>query len=387
MSWQLRIAQARFAAMKQMPYFATALVNLRPRSKPGLRTVGVDAHWRLYVDPDVAEEWSIDQLAGVLLHEVSHLLRDHHRRQPADADVRRWNAAGDLEINDDLHQAGVDMPDGILLPGLLGLEDGRTVEQYYRDLPGHIGAECGSCAAGPERDYEDSGDGDAVSDTSAAHIRRSVASAVRSHRGNTPAGLERWADAVLVEPIDWTRQLATRVRRISAFRSGDTHLRWDRPARRRPPSSFLFPSASKPAPNIAVIIDTSGSISNAELGAALGHIDRIAATFGVLPNIVCCDTAATELKSRSGWPLIGGGGTDLRVAFDYLDEDPRRRPDVIVVFTDGATPWPETAPRAPVIVALPADLAHLVPAWAQTVTVTAVPDLHACVTTKHQVER
>jgi hypothetical protein len=49
------------------------------------------------------------------------------------------------------------------------------------------------------------------------------------------------------------------------------------------------------------------------------------------------------------------------------------RPDVVVVLTDGCTPWPEWPPRARLVVAIIGDpaVAEHVPPWATTVLVPA----------------
>ena len=61
---------------------------------------------------------------------------------------------------------------------------------------------------------------------------------------------------------------------------------------------------------------------------------------------------------------LGGGGTDLRVGLAALT---RERVDVVVVVTDGDTPWPETAPVSPVIVVLVGAGTAVPPAWARVV--------------------
>jgi predicted metal-dependent peptidase len=68
--------------------------------------------------------------------------------------------------------------------------------------------------------------------------------------------------------------------------------------------------------------------------------------------------------------LVGGGGTDLRVGIGAAEAS-RPRPDVVIVLTDGLTPWPERPGRARLVVALigGAAAAPSVPAWATTVLV------------------
>jgi hypothetical protein len=81
---------------------------------------------------------TVEENATLLIHEVGHLLRDHEARKRAAGitDHRRWNTAGDCEINDDLHAEGLPLPGDPPLPAKYGLESGATAETYYRELPG-----------------------------------------------------------------------------------------------------------------------------------------------------------------------------------------------------------------------------------------------------------
>ena len=130
------LAAARLLALEQMPYLATALFEVVPVAAPGLGTFAVDAAWRLYLDPVVLHRWGAGGTAGVLLHEVGHLLREHHARhaEQPHQDPLRWNLAADAEINDDLLAAGVTLPGRPITPAWLGQPDGELAEQYYAAL-------------------------------------------------------------------------------------------------------------------------------------------------------------------------------------------------------------------------------------------------------------
>ena len=67
----------------------------------------------------------------------------------------------------------------------------------------------------------------------------------------------------------------------------------------------------------------------------------------------------SEIKSI----LKGGGGTDMGVGIMQAMES---KPDVIIVITDGLTPWPAN-PGVPVIVCLFED--RDVPSWARKVII------------------
>ncbi len=106
-----------------------------------------------------------------------------------------------------------------------------------------------------------------------------------------------------------------------------------------------------------MVIDTSGSVSDAELGSALLEVAAIGRAVGGrrdLVGVLSCDSAAGTvhpLCRAEGIPLLGGGGTDLRSGFARALRA-RPRPDVIVVLTDGQTPWPSSRPPCRTVVGL-----------------------------------
>src|SRR5262245_33895740 len=98
--------------------------------------MAVDAQWRLYYNDAWVARHTVEENATLLIHEVGHLLRDHEARKKAAGitDHRRWNTAGDCEINDDLHAEGLPLPGDPPLPGKYGLKSGDTAEAYYKQL-------------------------------------------------------------------------------------------------------------------------------------------------------------------------------------------------------------------------------------------------------------
>ncbi len=133
----------RLVAAENVPYFMHALFAAAPVAAPGLGTFAVDAYWRLYLDPDLLigpDRWDSTTIGAVLAHEVGHLLRDHAARAdalPAPVHQLAWNLAGDAEINDDLVEAGVPLPDGVVTPSVLGCPEGDLAETYYEHLTRH----------------------------------------------------------------------------------------------------------------------------------------------------------------------------------------------------------------------------------------------------------
>ena len=145
------LTAARLVAAEYAPYLAHALFTSRPVAAEGLGTFAVDRGWRLYVDPSTLAGWGPALAGGVLVHEVSHLVRAHAERADAlgaefDHDV--WNLATDCSVNDDLLAAGIALPDGAVTPATFGLAEGGIEEVYYAELARKFDARQGAGASG-----------------------------------------------------------------------------------------------------------------------------------------------------------------------------------------------------------------------------------------------
>ncbi|WP_452124481.1 vWA domain-containing protein, partial [Fodinicola feengrottensis] len=219
---RVKLLAARFRASSDRPYLASALYSLTVVPTTAIQTMGVDQHWRCYVSPAFVEQTSVTELVGVWIHEVAHLLRDHHGR--ADRltvrDHHRVNLAQDCEINDDLLADGLSLPAGRIEPATFGLPTGKLFEEYVLSIPPTPDApNCGSGAHGQPAPWESTGPG--VGAVEAATIRRQTAQSVRASvraRGRVPAGWRRWADGVLEPVVDWRRALTGAVREATAGR-------------------------------------------------------------------------------------------------------------------------------------------------------------------------
>lgn len=390
---------ARLVAAEWQPYLMHALFAVSPVAAEGLGTFAVDAWWRLYMDPARLvgdSRWETPQTAGVLLHEVGHLLRDHAGRAgqlPSPVHRLAWNLAGDAEINDDLIAAAVPLPGGPVTPEALGCPDGELAETYYAslsvlpNLPDDGGAGCGSGSGFPAAPGElpagvdaGAGAGAALDAAEADLVRRRVAQAVKdatsgAGRGSVPAGMDRWASGVLAPPvIGWARLLRSAIRRGLADQAGRIDYTYRRPSRRQVPG-IVRPAMRAPRVRVSVVVDTSGSMSQADLDAAMSEIGGVLRSAGVDREglrLVCCDAAAirsVKVRSPGTVRLVGGGGTDMRVGIEAAEAE-RPGPDVVIVLTDGDTPWPDHPGRAGLVCGIiarrpPAD--GSTPAWARTV--------------------
>ncbi len=164
-----KLLGARLHAVKVRPYLASALFALHVVEDPSVPTMAVDALWRCYVSPGFVARTPVEELAGVWVHEVSHLLRNHHGRGERYAREQgenepgqrlRRNIAADLEINDDIYGDGLPRPAGVVLPPMLRLPDGMLMEEYLQTTslsaltPDLAWLDCGSEADGQECPWE-----------------------------------------------------------------------------------------------------------------------------------------------------------------------------------------------------------------------------------------
>ncbi|MET9885552.1 VWA-like domain-containing protein [Streptomyces sp. NPDC006430] len=383
-----KLLAARYKAAEARPYLASALYALTVVPSAGVRTMGVDRHWRCYVAPAFVEATPVAELAGVWIHEVAHLLRDHHGRADrlSAADQRdpvRINIAQDCEINDDLLADGLALPEGRMEPRLFGLPTGGMFETYLPAIPAtppHA-PNCGSGAHGAPSPWElDGGAGPTrIGPVEAEALRRQTAEAVRAHqraRGKVPAGWQRWAQELLEPTVDWRRALSGAVREAAAWAGGAVDYTYRRPSRRTPAlgGRVVLPSLRRPLPRVAIVIDTSGSMGEDELAAALGEVTGVLREVGVRGNrvaVLACDAdvhTVARVTSTEQVALAGGGGTDMRVGINAALAMPDR-PNIVVVLTDGYTPWPDETPSCRLIAALIGAGAPQPPGWVETVRV------------------
>lgn len=375
------------------PCLSYALMSMVPVITKSVERASTDKYWRMYVNPTFFAGLDPDQGAMVMVHEVWHLLSDHWKRATLFG-VRpdehySWNIAGDCEINtkDDLYKR---LPDDCIIPARFKppLPDNLLAEEYFNLLkkdpdllvqlgvPGGLcGGDCGSCAHGYSADFElpvpyGDGEGDeeksssgknlipGVTQTRAKLIRdetaRKIIEDASKGIGRIPAGWVRWAKRFMKPEIDWRIYLRASVQGMLTSVMGHSVPTYRRMARRQfKYPHFIIPAYQDPIPHVAVIIDTSGSMTDDYVGQGIAEVDGILGTVGrgILVDVYFTDAVAANVQKVScASSLIpyGGGGTDMREGFNAIEEaakrDPSTRPAVIVVVTDGLTPWPEDPP-------------------------------------------
>jgi len=222
--------------------------------------------------------------------------------------------------------------------------------------------ECGSACDGIQRPWELPRDADVgtLDQADADLIRTQVAIDYQAHmkgRGDEPGEALRWAKHLTDPVIPWEPLLARAVRYAVGWATGREEPTWSKPSRRQSATpAFLQPGWRRPIPSIAMVVDTSGSIDDFLLGTAMSEVEGALKALGVPGanvTVYACDAsvgAVSRIRKAADATLVGGGGTDMRVGIAAASQA-RPRPDLIVVFTDGYTPWPNTPPPGSAVIA------------------------------------
>jgi predicted metal-dependent peptidase len=373
---------ARVRASYQRAYFAPALFNLIPVQTDMIASMAVDSRWRLYYNDDWLRAHTVEENAAVLIHEVSHLLREHEARKQAAAltDDRLWNTATDCEINDDLVAEGLPLPDDPPLPGKLGLATGENAETYYRQLMKPVQADarpqrgqhgprhthdCGSGAHGERRPWElpdddgSPGGVPGVDPVKAQLVRREVAQRIldrSGEAGDVPIGWRLWARTVLAPQVDFMATIRHAVRKaLRDSTLGRYDRSYQRPHRRQAAyGDFIMSSFHQPRPRPGFLIDTSASMQETQLARAVAELGGLTRQLGYSTEVVvaCCDAAVQDVRrvfNAAQLQLFGGGGTDMVEGMRWFTDRRSGPVDLLVVVSDCHTKWPDETPPFPVI--------------------------------------
>ena len=398
-----KIMAARVLAQSRWPYISHLLFSLRivPPSPGQLETLAVDAGWRLYLNEDYVMKLTVPELATDLQHEAMHCMFNHHERYAALRDPEPnhelFNIAGDCGINHVIDGCGFafarDFPP-VRFSNFPKINSEMTTERAYftlkeRNEGGGEVSDCGSVAGGGPREYEIAPDDEsfpaatpelksAVKSQVAAEVAKSASKASQA-----PGELIRWADDFLSPKINWRRQLAVRLRVATATKAGRRDYSMMRPSRREQGLAngdvkIRLPSMRQPGdPKVAVVVDTSGSISDQVMQATLAEVMGITRAVGNSKGleVIACDAVsypAVRVRTASDvnkLKLPGGGGTDMREGIKASLES-KPRPDVVIVVTDGYTAWPASKPVGCdnyIVLITEAAQIKAVPSWAKTV--------------------
>jgi predicted metal-dependent peptidase len=353
------MTRARAALVMDHPFFGALALRLRLIPDASRDTAATDGQVIRY-NPSYVDSLSDAQLRGVIAHEVLHCAAGHCWRR-GNRNPRAWNVACDRAINHHVLAAGLTLPEGVL-PG----EDAAAETIFAGmatdpgDMPG-MGASgaggqngqdadpgrCGAVLDAPD-DADGSGAGATENEWQVATVQAAMAARAM---GKLPAIGERMLEAFTRPPVDWRTVLADFITRTAR-----NDYDWSRPNARHAGRGIILPGLrSNELPEVIVAIDTSGSIGPEMLAAFGAAVSDILAAYPTTVHVLAIDA---DVQSSAEYrtadlpihldKLPGGGGTDFRPAFDWVDAQ-GITPACLIYLTDLYGSFPDDAPDYPVL--------------------------------------
>ena len=333
---------------------------------------------KIYWNRSFIESLTKDQTVFLIAHEVFHCVFEHVGRRNG-RDPKLWNMAIDYITNDTL------ITERIGTMPKVGLHDRRftsemTSEEVYnilkkeqpeirQSLDQHLEVtgqgddgddQEGGSSSGNKSGENGKGKAPTISadelDKISAEIKANVLIAARSvGAGNVPAGVRRLIDEFLNPKMDWRELIATS---IKSTINDDYHF--DRPSRRswdEDCEMTIYLPSQKPMEtvDIAIAIDTSGSISTEMIREFLSEVNGIMSIFRDFRIILWTFDGQVHnpkvFNQYNAQELVnyepkGGGGTlfmenwkfmknPTKYGFNIPELPSEIRPHRFIMFTDG----------------------------------------------------
>lgn len=321
---------------------------------------------------DFVDQLTDAQLIGLILHESGHVMWQHGFmwKHLWKRDARLANQAADYVINLDIDKMSKKHPDTIALPpgALLDYKfDGMDTQQVFllleeekqegdeqepSDEPGGEGGEGESDSDSESKDHGgfDEHDFGKLDEEERKELQGEVESAIRQGQmlaGKMGGDMPRAFKELTNPTVNWEDQMRQFMTEQAAGKELST---WRKPNRRWLQYDEIMPSTfSERLRSVAVVYDTSGSIDEELLSAFSAEMVSICNVCRPEQlHLVVCDAKVhshdiysefdyEKLKQRRDFR--GGGGTDMRVALNYIN-DKGLDVQAVVVLTDGYTPFP-----------------------------------------------
>ncbi len=399
---------ARVGFMSACPFYAHMFYSIcREVLTLGVPTAATDGR-HIFINPEYVASLKPAERIFVYAHEMKHVVDRHPQRMAhyaregklggLDWDQHLFNQAADYCINAELQAEGVGMMNPSWLWDAQTSPEDLTEDTYARHFkakppqpqgskpkpaPGKTLAGSGHGPRGVPGDKQADSQGGGFDSLMAPPVspvtgkadlpddgefKEAVARAATAAKamGKLPGSLQRKIDTILEPQVDWREH----VRMVMTGHIGARRETWDKLNRRR---LVLNPMVCMPgrrgygAELVAVVVDNSGSITEAELRAYFSEVAGILAD--VRPRevvLIWCDAAVRQVDRASSLDEMehirvkgspGGGGTDFNPPFDYLERE-GVRPETLIYCTDMHGRFPVQAPGYPVV-------------WAATTSVVA----------------
>lgn len=344
------------------PFFGTLALFAEIRVTDEISTAATDGKV-LWFNPAFVEQQDPLQLCGLVAHELLHAALQHvHRRRTRDATL--WNIAADIVVNGMIsNDTTYQLPSG-------GVEDPRlahlSVEEIYeqlntgkRKVPKILlldlmpalteGDDVQSGQPGTSGGYLGKSRAEQLQRHWRAALQQAGAVARRINRGFGKNGLDgvREFDGAINPSLSW-REILWQFMVDTPYDFGGFDRRFIH-------RKLYLEDVVGESVEVAICIDTSGSISSAELGAFMGEIQGILDAYPQIRGTLLFADAALygpyEFNNDAPMPVArGGGGTAFEPFFDWVGMRERSgMHPLCIYFTDGYGSFPHKPPESPVL--------------------------------------
>ena len=313
-------------------FYASILFKMPMIAKDDVQTMATDGK-SIFYNPEWSNTLTDEEMDFVRCHEGMHRVLRHHLRMN-DRDIELWNIATDYAINSILKKSGMTMPKD----GLYSREyEGMSAEKIY-DTLNNSDTRPMPCNWGQVK----SGGKQMTKEQIKAEenmIRAEVTMAVQQSKnvGQLPSDIKQIITEMERSQVDWSSV----IRRVVGGDQPEDYT-YRRPNRRALHCMDIYnPSTLKSScGDVAVWVDTSGSVSDKEKKHALVELNAIAED--MQPNSVTIfygDANVQNIERYERGDFIeclnskGGGGTDPMPIFKYI-EDNNVNVDSMVCITD-----------------------------------------------------
>ena len=357
-----KITTARVGLLLRQPFFGNMATRLKiVDASEWCNTLATDGR-HFYYNRDFINKLTPKKIEFGFAHEVLHCVFDHFGRTSLSHNRQLANIAQDFAVNQILVDEGI----GERITEIKICQDnkyrGKAWEEIYDDLwekaekvpldafikglgemlDDHLEAD------GPgDGDEEAEGKGKPrLSKEDMQKIRDEIKEAMinaasAAGAGNVPAGVERLIKKRTEPKMDWREYLRLNIQSIIR-----NDYSFSRPNRKSWQTGAILPGMiNAETVDVAVFVDMSGSISDADGMAFLSEIKGIMDQYqdyrielATFDTRVYGHTVITQDNSEDllTYQLKGGGGTDFMACWEFMKEHDIQ-PKRIVIYTDG---WP-----------------------------------------------
>ena len=360
MNADILLTKAKSQLTSKYPYFGMLASRLKHEAKEEIKSYASNGVRFLY-NPSFVENCSVEELSFVLTNCVMHHILAHQQRK-----LKRkgflWQLATDFAINNLLFKNGIKIPNGANF-------DKKYKNMYAEEIYEALKKERIEAGLDAFEESENEKNQEEQEQNKFSKVRnieenlderdeeqweyaQALAKEVATRKSLMPLGFERLAKKVEAKNIDWKFELYNAINR---------HMRnnyaFMPPNKKHLYRGFALPSLTSDTLSLIVAIDTSGSIQEEILGAFVEEFKTIMQNFpAVNIELLIADAKIQGVYSFRNaqdidFALRGGGGTDYRPVFDYIDAN-FPMSSMLLYFTDGDGIFPRIPPSYEVLWAL-----------------------------------